>query len=76
MAELTAAVAASTPVARPVTPIVALDVASAQEARVLVDALGGQCGFYKVGLELFTAVGPSIVEWLRGIGKEVFVDLK
>jgi orotidine-5'-phosphate decarboxylase len=76
MAELTAAVAASTPVALPVTPIVALDVASAQEARVLVDALGGQCGFYKVGLELFTAVGPSIVEWLRGIGKEVFVDLK
>ena len=61
---------------RRVTPIIALDVADAASARSLVSQLGGHCDYYKVGLELFTAVGPSIVEWLRGEGKQVFVDLK
>lgn len=59
-----------------VTPIVALDVADADAARVLVARLGSACDFYKVGLELFSAAGPSIVSWLRGEGKRVFVDLK
>ncbi len=59
-----------------VTPIVALDVPDAASARALVDRLGAACGFYKVGLELFTAEGPAIVAWLRGEGKQVFVDLK
>jgi len=59
-----------------VTPIVALDVPDAASARALVDRLGAACDFYKVGLELFTAEGPAIVAWLRGEGKQVFVDLK
>jgi len=29
-----------------------------------------------VGLELYAAEGPAIVRWLRGEGKQVFVDLK
>ena len=58
------------------TPIVALDGADAAQARLMVSRLGDQCDFYKVGLELFTAEGPSMVEWLRGEGKQVFVDLK
>jgi orotidine-5'-phosphate decarboxylase len=33
-------------------------------------------GIAKVGLELFTATGPSIVETLRAGGYQVFVDLK
>ncbi|QJR34815.1 orotidine-5'-phosphate decarboxylase [Gemmatimonas groenlandica] len=60
----------------PVTPIVALDVADRRAAQAIVSRLGGSCGFYKVGLELFAAEGPDIVSWLRDAGKSVFVDLK
>jgi orotidine-5'-phosphate decarboxylase len=58
------------------TPIVALDVADARSAKSLVARLGADCDFYKVGLELFVAEGPAVVEWLRGEGKRVFLDLK
>ncbi len=57
-------------------PIVALDVPDRAGAESVVHGLGDACGFYKVGLELFAAEGPAIVSWLRGLGKEVFVDLK
>ncbi len=57
-------------------PIVALDVSSTSDALAVVRALGARCRFYKVGLELYTAAGPSIVERLVGEGSEVFVDLK
>ncbi len=59
-----------------VTPIVALDVADRGAAEALVGRLGVHCDFYKVGLELYAAEGPSVVRWLRGEGKRVFVDLK
>ena len=42
----------------------------------MVDLLGDACRFYKVGSELFTAAGPQIVETLRALGNEVFLDLK
>lgn len=58
------------------TPIVALDVPDRAGAEAVVQRLGSACDFYKVGLELFSAEGPAIVSWLRGLGKEVFVDLK
>jgi orotidine-5'-phosphate decarboxylase len=57
-------------------PIVALDVASSEHAFAIVDQLGDACGFYKVGLQLYGADGPRVVEWLRNHGKSVFVDLK
>jgi orotidine-5'-phosphate decarboxylase len=57
-------------------PIVALDVADAEHALALVRRLGTACGFYKVGGELFTACGPSVVEAARKEGKQVFLDLK
>ena len=57
-------------------PIVALDVPSFDDAVALVDRLGDTCDFYKVGLELYAAAGPDIVEWLRTEEKSVFVDLK
>jgi orotidine-5'-phosphate decarboxylase len=60
----------------PPVPIVALDVPSAAAALALVDRLGDACGFYKVGLELFVAAGPPIVETLRARGLDVFLDLK
>lgn len=57
-------------------PVVALDVPTLEAARAIVAQLDDQCHFYKVGLELFAAEGPAVVEWLRGEGKRVFVDLK
>lgn len=56
--------------------IVALDVPSAPEAERLLDRLEGQVQFVKVGLELYTAAGPEIVQRLRARGLRVFLDLK
>ena len=56
--------------------IVALDTPGAETALGLVDRLGAQCSFYKVGLELYTAAGPSVVASLRDRGKNVFLDIK
>ena len=58
------------------TPIVALDVNSAEEALALTRRLGDSCRFYKVGSELFTAAGPSVVRALLDEGADVFLDLK
>jgi orotidine-5'-phosphate decarboxylase len=59
-----------------VVPIVALDVPKAEAALAIVDELGDACTFYKVGSELFTAAGPSIVREVRARGADVFLDLK
>jgi len=57
--------------------IFALDVPSIGAAEQWVEALGDTIGFYKVGLELFTAGdGPGLVRALKAAGKRVFVDLK
>src|ERR1700712_2555409 len=57
-------------------PIVALDVSTFDDAVALVQRLGNDCRYYKVGSELFTAVGPRIIEVLRNRGCRVFLDLK
>jgi orotidine-5'-phosphate decarboxylase len=57
-------------------PIVALDVPDEQTALALVRRLGDACDFYKIGGELFTACGPSVVDAVRRAGKRVFLDLK
>ena len=56
--------------------IVALDVSSSAEAKRIVTSLGGAVQFYKVGMQLYTAEGPSIVHDLVASGKNVFLDLK
>lgn len=56
--------------------IVALDLATAQEARQIVAATTESVSTYKVGKQLFTAAGPDIVRELVGSGKRVFLDLK
>ena len=56
--------------------IVALDFSSEVEANALVEELGATATSYKVGLQLLTAEGPSIVRRLVGQGKKVFLDLK
>jgi orotidine-5'-phosphate decarboxylase len=55
---------------------VALDVPTASAAMALVNELGETCRFYKVGNELFTAAGPSVVAAIREQAREVFLDLK
>src|SRR5436305_4623710 len=56
--------------------IVALDVPNARAAQELVRQIGDSAGFYKVGLQLFTAEGPSLVRDLVSSGRRVFLDLK
>ena len=57
--------------------IVALDVPDAHAARALVERLGDAVSFYKIGLELaMSADFFALLDWLRGRGKQVFVDLK
>ncbi len=56
--------------------IVALDVSSAAQAQEIVSSLGDSVSFYKVGMQLYTAEGPSIVRELIASGRRVFLDLK
>lgn len=56
--------------------IVALDAPSADAALKLLKRLGNHCCWYKVGLELFTAAGPAVIEQIAGRGHSVFLDLK
>ncbi len=56
--------------------ILALDVPSDREALAWVDRLGGQVGYFKIGLQLFTAYGPDLVREVRARGGRVFLDLK
>ena len=56
--------------------IVALDVSSAAAARKIVAAVGDSALTYKVGMQLYTAEGPSMVRELVASGRRVFLDLK
>jgi len=56
--------------------IVALDVDSAARALDLFNALRGVVGMFKIGMQLFTAAGPSIVREIIDAGGRVFLDLK
>src|SRR5712691_4313133 len=57
--------------------IAALDVATAEEAKTLVQGLGDSVRFYKLGLQLFMADGYfGLIDWLTRLNKKVFVDLK
>jgi orotidine-5'-phosphate decarboxylase len=66
-----------TAIAREERLIVALDVATAAEARALAEQLGDAARFYKIGLELFMAGGYfELLDWLVARKRKVFVDLK
>ena len=57
--------------------IFALDVDTSEEAKRLVEQLGENVRFYKLGLQLFMSRGyHELVEWLTQRGKKSFVDLK
>lgn len=55
--------------------IIALDVRTKEEGIALVSTLK-EARVFKVGLELFTAEGPSLFKKLKALRKEVFLDLK
>lgn len=56
--------------------IVALDVDTAEKARELFNSLRGVVGMFKIGMQLFTSAGPSIVREIVAAGERVFLDLK
>jgi orotidine-5'-phosphate decarboxylase len=56
--------------------IFALDVGDMGSAKSWVRKLKGHVGWFKVGLELFTAVGPDIVKLVKDNGIQCFLDLK
>lgn len=55
---------------------IALDVDDIVAARRLAREVAPWFGVAKVGLELYTSVGPAIVTHLMGVGYKVFLDIK
>jgi len=56
--------------------IIALDVDTKERALALIDALKEDVSFFKIGLELFSSCGPSIVKDILRKGCRLFLDLK
>ena len=56
--------------------ILALDVDNLKKAKYFVDKLYPRIKIFKVGIQLFTACGQEIVEFIKKCGGEVFLDLK
>jgi orotidine-5'-phosphate decarboxylase len=56
--------------------IVALDVASVEEAQALVKRLGASVAFYKIGYQLGFAGGLDLAKALADAGNQVFIDMK
>ena len=56
--------------------IVAVDAPNSTAALDLARPLLGEGCLFKIGLQLFTAEGPSVVEKFRSLGARVFLDLK
>ena len=56
--------------------IIALDVPDTAGALRFLDSLGEPPPLCKIGLELFTAEGPSIVKAVQERGSAIFLDLK
>jgi orotidine-5'-phosphate decarboxylase len=56
--------------------IVALDFPTQAKAMALVSALGDSASTYKIGLQLYTAAGPAVVQAVAASGARIFLDLK
>ena len=54
----------------------ALDFPSQAKALALVSVLSGSVSTYKIGLQLYTAAGPAIVQAVAATGAHIFLDLK
>lgn len=56
--------------------MVALDYPNADQARALLKQLQGIPCYMKVGMELYYAAGPKLIEEMKDAGYKVFLDLK
>ena len=56
--------------------ILALDVDSLAKARYFINKLYPRVKIFKVGIQLFTAAGPGIIEFINKKKAEAFLDLK
>ena len=56
--------------------IVALDTATVDDARAIVDDLADEVTFYKIGLELITNGGMDLAREITASGRRVFLDMK
>jgi orotidine-5'-phosphate decarboxylase len=56
--------------------IVALDFPTQAKALALVSVLSGSVSIYKIGLQLYTAAGPAIIQAVAATGARIFLDLK
>jgi len=56
--------------------IIALDLPAINEAQAIIDALGPDGAFYKIGYQLMPVGGLQLAERLAGAGKRVFLDFK
>lgn len=58
-------------------PVIALDFPSFEAVKEFLALFPAEESLYlKVGMELYYAVGPEIVSYLKGLGHSVFLDLK
>jgi orotidine-5'-phosphate decarboxylase len=55
---------------------IALDSPNGGDAVAMAQRLAGRAGWMKVGLEVFVAEGPTLVEKVAATGARVFLDLK
>jgi orotidine-5'-phosphate decarboxylase len=56
--------------------IVALDFKDFDSAKNMINELGNNIDYYKVGLESFVSFGPQLIELLKDKDKKIFLDLK
>ena len=56
--------------------IIACDFPSAEQTLAFLDRFEGKKPFVKIGMELFYAEGPSIVQEIKARGHRIFLDLK
>ncbi|MBO4369170.1 MAG: orotidine-5'-phosphate decarboxylase [Desulfovibrio sp.] len=56
--------------------ILALDLPDRTKALNMLDKLGNDLKWCKIGMELFTRYGPALVEEIKNRGLSVFLDLK
>ena len=56
--------------------ILALDIESREEARKLLNDIGSDLKWVKIGLQMFTANGPDWVKEVANMGFNIFLDLK
>ncbi|MEO1067282.1 MAG: orotidine-5'-phosphate decarboxylase [Pseudomonadota bacterium] len=56
--------------------IVALDVATPDDAKRVIDDMGDAVTFYKLGYQLLYAGGFALLDDLKTAGKHIFIDLK